>query len=123
MEVAAPRRPTAEPGEPFGLSDLTASGAVLTPNDSQVILFFEDDNRLRQLVLNSLLGPPFWVLSARTGDRSVLSMADEDQLSEAVAQGVAQTGHSYLLKPFDREYLLLKVQAALEGSKGPGDHP
>ena len=43
----------------------------------------------------------------------VLNMAREDQLSEAVRQGVEDTRNSYLMKPFDHEYLLLKVRAAL----------
>ena len=46
---------------------------------------------------------------------AVLSMADENQLSEAVRQGVAKTGNPYLMKSFDRKYLLLKVRAALKG--------
>ena len=133
--------------------------AVLTPTDSDVILLVEDDDRLRQLVLNGLLhGPQFWVLSARTGEEAwalisahspivsllivevvlpdmdglalaarardlvpalpVLYMATEDQLSAPVRESVGQTGNSYLLKPFDREYLLLKVRAALTRREG-----
>ena len=42
--------------------------AVLTPTDSAVILLVEDDDRLRQLVVNGLHGPQYWVLSARTGE-------------------------------------------------------
>ena len=42
-------------------------------------------------------------------------MASEDQLSEAVRQGVTETRNSYLMKPFDHDYLLLKVRAALKG--------
>ena len=35
-------------------------------------------------------------------------------VSDAVRQGVTETRNSYLMKPFDREYLLLKVRAALK---------
>ena len=47
-------------------------------------------------------------------DLRILYMASEDQLSEAVRQGVENTRNSYLMKPFDHDYLLLKVRAALE---------
>ncbi len=127
--------------------------AVLTPTTSDVILLVEDDEGLRQLVMDSLQGNQYWVLCARNGEEAwdlfsehwpimrllltevvlsgmdglalaarsrelvpdlpVLYMAREDQLSEAVRQGVEDTRNSYLMKPFDHEYLLLKVQAAL----------
>ena len=127
--------------------------AVLTPPASSVILLVEDDEGLRQLVMDSLQGNQYWVLCARTGEEAwdlfsehwpimrllltevvlsgldglalaarsrelvpdlpVLYMAREDQLSEAVRQGVEDTRNSYLMKPFDHEYLLLKVRAAL----------
>ncbi len=48
-------------------------------------------------------------------DLRILYMASEDQLSDAVRQGVENTRNSYLMKPFDHEYLLLKVRAALKG--------
>ena len=48
-------------------------------------------------------------------DLPVLYMAREDQLSEAVRHGVADPHNSYLMKPFDHEYLLVKVRAALKG--------
>ena len=48
-------------------------------------------------------------------DLPVLYMAREDQLSDAVREGVTQTGNSYLIKRFDHDYLLLKVRAALKG--------
>ena len=48
-------------------------------------------------------------------DLPVLYLADEDQLSDAVRQGVADPHNSYLMKPFDHEYLLVKVRAALKG--------
>ena len=48
-------------------------------------------------------------------DLPVLYMADEDQLSEAVRQGVENARNFYLMKPFDHDYLLLKVEAALKG--------
>ena len=48
-------------------------------------------------------------------DLPALYMAGEDQLSDAVRQGVENTRNSYLMKPFDHEYLLLKVRAALRG--------
>ncbi len=48
-------------------------------------------------------------------DLPVLYLADEDQLSGAVRQGVADPHNSYLMKPFDHEYLLVKVRAALRG--------
>ena len=48
-------------------------------------------------------------------DLAALYMAREDQLSEAVRQGVENTRNSYLMKPFDHDYLLLKVRAALKG--------
>ena len=58
-------------------------------------------------------------LTARVRDLSpdlrILYMASEDQLSEAVRQGVTETRNSYLMKPFDYDYLLLKVRAALKG--------
>ena len=53
-----------------------------------------------------------------TPDLPVLYMADEEQLSEAVRQGVANTNNFYLMKPIDHEYLLLKVGAALKGKRG-----
>ena len=127
--------------------------AVLTPPASSVILLVEDDEGLRQLVMDSLQGNQYWVLCARNGEEAwdlfsehwpimrllltevvlsgldglalaarsrelvpdlpVLYMAREDQLSEAVRQGVEDTRNSYLMKPFDHEYLLLKVRAAL----------
>ena len=128
---------------------------VLTRTASTVILVVEDDDRLRQIVMDSLHGPQYWVLVARNGEEAcglfnehwqvmsllmtevvlpgtdgcaltararecvpdlpVLYMADEDQLSEAVRQGVEHTHNFYLMKPFDHEYLLLKVGAALKG--------
>ena len=48
-------------------------------------------------------------------DLPVLYLADEDQLSEAVRQSVEHTNNFYLMKPFDHEYLLVKVRAALKG--------
>ena len=48
-------------------------------------------------------------------DLPILYMADDDQLSEAVRQDVENTRNSYLMKPFDHDYLLVKVQAALKG--------
>ena len=45
----------------------------------------------------------------------VLYMAEEDQLSEAVRQGVEHTNNFYLIKPFDHDCFLLKVGAALRG--------
>ena len=128
--------------------------AVPTPTRPDVILLVEDDDTLRQLVLNSLEREEHWVLGARDGEEAwnlfsehaplirlvmtevvlpnldgleltarvrdfspdlrILYMASEDQLSEAVRQGVENTRNSYLMKPFDHDYLLLKVRAALE---------
>ena len=48
-------------------------------------------------------------------DLPVLYMADEDQLSDAVRSSVEDTRNFFLMKPFDHEYLLVKVQAALKG--------
>ena len=48
-------------------------------------------------------------------DLPVLYMAEDDQLSEAVRQGVENARNFYLMKPFDHDYLLLKVEAALKG--------
>ena len=48
-------------------------------------------------------------------DLKVLYLAGEHQLSDAVRQGVADSRNAYLIKPFDHDYLLLKVQAALKG--------
>ena len=48
-------------------------------------------------------------------DLRILYLASEDQLSDAVRQGVENTRNSYLMKPFDNDYLLLKVRAALKG--------
>ena len=45
----------------------------------------------------------------------VLYMAEDDELSEAVRQGVENTRNFYLMKPFDHDYVLLKVEAALKG--------
>jgi len=42
-------------------------------------------------------------------------MAEENQLSEAVRQGVEDLRNVYLMKPFDHDYLLVKVEAALQG--------
>ena len=60
-------------------------------------------------------------LAARARERvsglPVLYMAEEDQLSEAVRQGVEHSNNFYLMKPFDHEYLLLKVGAALKRSR------
>ena len=46
-------------------------------------------------------------------------MTQEDEVSEAVRQGVANTNNFYLMKPFDHEYLLLKVGAALKDWEVP----
>ena len=126
---------------------------ILTHTASTVILVVEDDDTLRQLVLDSHARKAYWVLSARNGEEGVglfsehgpimsllltevalpdmdglaltsrvrelspdlpaLYMAREDQLSEVVRQGVEDSRNSYLMKPFDHEYLLLKVRAAL----------
>ena len=51
----------------------------------------------------------------RCSDLPVLYMVGEDQLSDTVRQGVTDTRNAYLMKPFDDDYLLLKVQAALQG--------
>ena len=128
---------------------------ALTPTRPDVILLVEDDDVLRQLVLDSLEREEYWVLCARDGEEAwnlfsehaplirlmmievvlpgmdgleltarvrdlspdlrILYMASEDQLSEAVRQGVTETRNSYLMKPFDHDYLLLKVRAALKG--------
>ena len=47
-------------------------------------------------------------------DLPVLYMAEEDEVSEAVRQGVENSNNFYLMKPFDHDYLLLKVGAALK---------
>ena len=144
---------SAQPGsERPGVSPFTE--AVPTPTRPDVILLVEDDDTLRQLVLNSLEREEHWVLGARDGEEAwnlfsehsplirlvmtevvlpnldgleltarvrdfspdlrILYMASEDQLSDAVRQGVENTRNSYLMKPFDHDYLLLKVRAALE---------
>ncbi len=46
-------------------------------------------------------------------DLPVLYMVGEDQLSDTVRQGVGDPRNIYLMKPFDHDYLLLKVRAAL----------
>ena len=70
---------------------------------------------MTEVVLSSMDGLE---LTARfrhlSPDLRILYMAREDQLSEAVRQGVENTRNSYLMKPFDHEYLLLKVRAALK---------
>ena len=48
-------------------------------------------------------------------DLPILYIADEDQLSEAVRQDVESTRNSYLMKPFDHDHLLSKVQVMLKG--------
>ena len=48
-------------------------------------------------------------------DLPVLYMASEDQLSDAVRQGVEDSRNAYLIRFFDHEYLLIKVRAALNG--------
>ena len=48
-------------------------------------------------------------------DLQVLYMVGEDQLSNTGRQGVTDTRNAYLMKPFDYDYLLLKVQAGLKG--------
>ncbi len=48
-------------------------------------------------------------------DLPILYIADEDQLSEAVRQGVQDPPHSYLMKPFDHHDLLSTGQAVLKG--------
>ena len=130
----------------------------MTPDASTVILFVEDDERLRQLVMQGL-EKQYWVVSARNGEEAwdllsahrplmsllitevvlpdmdglelasrarhltpdlpVLYMTQEDEVSEAVRQGVANTNNFYLMKPFDHEYLLLKVGAALKDWEVP----
>ena len=47
-------------------------------------------------------------------DLPVLYMAEEDEVSEAVRQGVENSNNFYLMKPFDHDYLLMKVGAALK---------
>ena len=43
---------------------------VLTRTASTVILVVEDDDRLRQIVMDSLHGPQYWVLVARNGEEA-----------------------------------------------------
>ena len=47
-------------------------------------------------------------------DLPILYIADEDQLSDTVRQGVGTTRNSYLMKPFDHDDLLSKVQVVLK---------
>ena len=115
----------------------------------------EDDDRLRQLIIQRLEARDYWVFGARNAedawdlfnehwplidlfmtevilpgmgglelttrvrelspDLPVLYMASEDQLSDAVRQSVENSRNAYLMKPFDHEYLLVKVRAALKG--------
>ena len=51
----------------------------------------------------------------RCPDLPVLYMVGEDQLSNTVRQGVGDPRNTYLMKPFDDDYLLLRVRAALQG--------
>ena len=127
----------------------------MTHADSTVILLVEDDDGLRQQVMDSLQGHQYWVLGARNGEEAwslvsehspimsllmtevvlpgmdgialadrvrevapdlpVLYMAREDQLSEALRRRAEDPPNSYVLRPFDYEYLLVKVRAALKG--------
>ena len=48
-------------------------------------------------------------------DLPILYIADEDQLSDTVRQNVESTRNSYLMKPFDHDHLLSKVQVMLKG--------
>ena len=128
---------------------------ILTHTASTVLLVVEDDDGLRQLVIDSLQGQQHWVFCARNGEEAwdlvrehwsvisllitevvlpgmdglalaararelvpdlpVVHLAHEDQLSDAVREGVTETRNSYLMKPFDHDYLLVKVRAALKG--------
>ena len=123
--------------------------AVLTRIGATVILVVEDDDRLRQLIIQRLEARDYWVFGARNAedawdlfnehwplidlfmtevilpgmgglelttrvrelspDLPVLYMASEDQLSDAVRQSVENSRNAYLMKPFDHEYLLVKV--------------
>ena len=79
-------------------------------------LFSEHSPLIRLMMIEVVLpGMDGLELTARVRDLSpdlrILYIASEDQLSEAVRQGVTETRNSYLMKPFDREYLLLKVRA------------
>ena len=83
-------------------------------------LFTEHSPLIRLMMIEVVLpGMDGLELTARVRDLSpdlrILYMASEDQLSEAVRQGVTETRNSYLMKPFDYDYLLLKVRAALKG--------
>ena len=53
-----------------------------------------------------------------TPDLPVLYMAEEDEVSAAVRQGVASTNNFYLMKPFDHDYLLLKGGGRVAGLRG-----
>ena len=53
----------------------------------------------------------------RCPDLPVLYMVGEDQLSDTVRQGVTDTRNAYLMKPFDDDYLLLRVRAALQAGR------
>ena len=115
----------------------------------------EADDRLRQLITQSLEAREYWVFFAQNAedawvlfnehwplidllmtevvlpgmdglelttrvrelcpDLPVLYMVGEDQLSDTVRQGVTDTRNAYLMKPFDYDYLLLRVRAALQG--------
>ena len=77
---------------------------------------FSEHRPLVSLLITEVVLPDMdgLALAARARDAApdlpVLHMAEEDQLSEAVRQGVEDANNFYLMKPFDHDYLLLKVE-------------
>ena len=94
---------------------------VCARNGEEAWDLFSEHRPLMSLLITEVVLPDMngLELAARardlTPDLPVLYMAEEDEVSEAVRQGVANSNNFYLMKPFDHDYLLLKVEAALKG--------
>ena len=93
---------------------------VSTRNGEEAWDLFSEHRPLMSLLITEVVLPDMDGLELASRARNltphlpVLYMAEEDQLSEVVRQGVEHANNFYLMKPFDHDYLLLKVGAALK---------
>ena len=94
---------------------------VCARNGEEALNLLSEHRRLMSLLITEVVLPGMdgLALASRARDLipdlPVLYMAKEDQLSEAVRRGVENTNNFYLIKPFEHEYLLVKVRMALKG--------
>ena len=101
--------------------EATAYWVACARNGEEAWALFSEHRPLISLLITEVVLPDMdgLALTARARDVApdfpVLYVAEEEQLSEAVRQGVENARNFYLMKPFDHDYLLLKVEAALKG--------